>query len=40
MKRLLGWLAFAAILSVGIAPQTYGAEQMAVSGSQIVQGTC
>ena len=38
MTRLIGWLAFAAILSVGIAPLTNAAEQMAAPGSQIVKG--
>ncbi|MGQ0696078.1 MAG: hypothetical protein ACT4OL_10950 [Nitrospiraceae bacterium] len=38
MKRLIGLLAFAAILSVGMAPLTYAAEQMAAPGSQTVKG--
>jgi len=38
MKRLFGLLAFAAILSVGMAPLTYAAEQMAAPGSQVVKG--
>ncbi len=38
MKRLFGWLAFAAILSVGMAPLTSTAEQMAASDSTIVTG--
>jgi hypothetical protein len=38
MKRLFGWLAFAAILGVGILPLTYSAEQMAAPASQTVKG--
>jgi len=38
MKRLIGLLAFAAILSVGMAPLTYAAEPMAEPGSQAVKG--
>lgn len=38
MKRLMGLLAFAAILSVGTAPLTYAAEPMAAPGSQTVKG--
>lgn len=38
MKRLFGWLALAAIHSVGMTPLTYAAEEMAASGSQIVTG--
>jgi hypothetical protein len=44
MKRLIGLLAFAAILSVGMAPLTYAAEplatpgEMAAPGSQAIKG--
>ena len=38
MKRLFGWLAFAAILSVGMAPLTSAAEEMAAPDSMIVKG--
>jgi len=38
MKKLIGLLAFAAILSVGMAPLTYAAEPMAEPGSQAVKG--
>jgi hypothetical protein len=39
MKRLIGLLAFAAILSVGMAPLTYAAEPTAAPGSpQAVTG--
>jgi hypothetical protein len=44
MKRLIGLLAFAAILTVGMAPLIYAAEpmaapgEMAAPGSQIVKG--
>ncbi len=38
MKKLIGLLAFAAILSVGMAPLTYAAEPTAEPGSQAVRG--
>ena len=38
MKRLIGLLAFAAILSVGMVPLTYAAEQTAAPGSQAIKG--
>ena len=38
MKKLIGLLAFAAILSVGMAPLTYSAEPTAEPGSQAVKG--
>ena len=44
MKRLIGLLAFAAILSVGMTPLTYAAEpvaapgEMAAPGSQAIKG--
>ena len=44
MKRLIGLLAFAAILSIGIASLTYAAEpmaspgEMAAPGSQAIKG--
>jgi hypothetical protein len=38
MKRLIGLLAFAAILSIGMAPLTYAAEPMAAPGSQAIKG--
>ena len=39
MKRLIGLLAFAAILSVGMAPLTYAAEQMATPGEMAAPGS-
>ena len=38
MNRLIGLLAFAAILSVGMAPLTYAAEQMAAPGEMAAPG--
>jgi hypothetical protein len=38
MKKLIGLLAFAAILSVGMAPLTYAAEPTAEPGSLAVRG--
>ncbi|MCI0428587.1 MAG: hypothetical protein L0Z46_11280 [Nitrospiraceae bacterium] len=39
MKRLMGLLAFAAILSVGMAPLTYAAEPMAAPGEMAAPGS-
>ena len=39
MKNLIGLLAFAAILSVGMAPLTYAAEQMAAPGEMAAPGS-
>lgn len=39
MKRLLGLLAFAAILSVGMAPLIYAAEPMAAPGEMPAPGS-
>ena len=38
MKSFIGFLAFAAILCVGMTPLTYAAEQMAAPGSQAITG--
>jgi hypothetical protein len=38
MKRLIGLLAFAAIISVGMTPQTYAAEPTAAPGSEAIKG--
>ncbi len=39
MKRLIGLLAFVAILSVGMAPLTYAAEPMAAPGEMASPGS-
>jgi hypothetical protein len=39
MKRLIGLLAFAVILSVGMAHQTYAAEPMAAPGAMATPGS-
>jgi len=39
MKRLIGLLAFAAILSVGMAPLTYAAEPLAAPGEMVAPGS-
>jgi len=39
MNRLIGLLAFAAILSVGMAPLTYAAEPMAAPGEMAAPGS-
>ena len=38
MKSFIGLLAFAVILSVGLTPLTYAAEQMAAPGSEAIKG--
>ena len=38
MKSFIGFLAFAAILCVGMTPLTYAAEQMAAPGTQAISG--
>lgn len=39
MKRLIGLFAFAAVLSVGMAPLTYAAEPMAAPGEMVAPGS-
>ncbi len=39
MKRLIGLLAFAAILSAGMVPLTYAAEPMAAPGEMLTPGS-